>query len=163
MRRSGFSARRTDTMWSLPNGDKRLPVERGEDFSAVVVRQRLNPDFAGAGHDDGPVGQRVRRDGSNRQTVHLRMHDGTARRQVVCGRARRTRDDEPIRFYAHHEFAVDRHRQLDDARERALRHHDVVEHDPIAPRRRSAASTRTWSIIRSSVCAVPWTADSSDE
>jgi hypothetical protein len=117
---------------------KRLAVECREHFDLLVGDQRLNADFTRSGDHNGTVRECVRGDRRDGESVDLRVEDRTAGREIVRGGAGRAGDDEPIGFDAHHELAVDRNRQLDDARERSLSDDHVVEDDPI----RESASGR---------------------
>ena len=69
-----------------------------------------------------------------------------AGREVVGGRARRGRDDQAVGAHLHHALTADRDRELDDARQRRLGDHDVVEHQAIGEDlRRRASSARAAS------------------
>ena len=71
--------------------------------------------------------ERVRADRRDQDHRQRGVDDRAAGREVVGGRAGGRREDQPVRAVARDQLAVDLDAQLDDARERALGDHHVVE------------------------------------
>ena len=101
------------------------------------------------------------RDRRDEQRVDAGVHDGAAGREVVGGRARGARDDQPVGLDVGHEVVVDRHGEVDEARDRALR--DRRRRSARCDRRRRVPplSARACSMARSCIGAVPSTAAAS--
>jgi hypothetical protein len=103
-----------------------LPVERERDLLLRRLEHEL--DLGVVRHDERAVRERVRADGRDDDGVHRGVHDGAAGREVVGGRTRRRRDDQPVGAEAVDELPVEPRVDLDDARQGRLRDDHVVEH-----------------------------------
>jgi hypothetical protein len=104
-----------------------LSVERDVDLALARGAQAhlhhgLVPDH------QRPVAEHVRADRREHHGRQGGMEDGAARGQVVGGRAGRRRHDQAVGAERGDEQPVHRDLQLDDARERRLGDHHVVEH-----------------------------------
>src|SRR5688572_21113456 len=112
----------------------RLAIECHEHL-VVAVHVRLDRDRRRAGHDQGAVGQHARGDRREQQRIDDRLHDRATRGEVVGRRSGGRGDDEAVGADLHHHVVADRHRQLDDARERGLGDHHVVQYQLVGEAR----------------------------
>ena len=112
----------------------------GEVALAVAVHAGI----AAVDHGDGdrgvvadrdrPVRERVRRDGHEQERGELGREDRAARRERVGGGAGGRGDDDAVGAHRVGEAAVDLHRALDHAAERAAIDDDVVERQRLVGR-----------------------------
>ena len=92
-----------------------------------------------------PVRQRVRADRRQHHRLHVGRQDRPARRQRVRGRAGRRRDDQAVRLVGRDLGAVEARLQVEQARDRSLGQHGVV--DGAARRGASTGLARTERIV----------------
>ena len=112
-----------------------VALAQGEPRLAVAVDARVfaalhgDRDHRGVVDGDGSVGERVRRDGHQRERRHVRRDDRAAGRQRVGGRSGRRGDDQAVGAHRIDEAAVDLDAHLDHAAAAAAVDDDVVERD----------------------------------
>ena len=74
----GFAARVTDHLFTSWERESVLAVVRQIRLGRVRTGQSANAHLTFGRDDDGPMGERVRRDRREHDGVHRRMDDGTA-------------------------------------------------------------------------------------
>ena len=100
---------------------------------AVEVRASVAPTREGhfhrtvIGERNRPVGQRMRRNGYQRNRRQIRMHDRPIGRERVSGRAGRRGHDETVGALVVHKAPVDVDGQFNHAADRTTAHHHVVQ------------------------------------
>src|SRR5438876_8458543 len=103
-----------------------LAVERHEHLVSPG-RNRLDRDHRGRSEDQGSNREGVGADGGDDNRVDGRNDDGSARRHRIRRRSRRSAHDDPVRRILRDFVAIDRHLEVNDARDSALVDDDVVE------------------------------------
>ena len=93
----------------------------------LVGRRELHLDVQLVGKHDRAVGEGERADRGDHHRLHRRVYDRTAGGEVVSGGSGRCRDDQPVGAERIDELPVEVHFDLDDAGERGLVYHHVVE------------------------------------
>src|SRR2546425_7909472 len=119
---------------TLPRLNRRthLTIEGDEHFIAPR-RNRLDRDDGGGRQDERAHRERVRANGRDDNGIDRRRDDRSAGRHRVRGRTRRRADDDPVRRILCDLVTIDRHLETDDARDAALVHDYVVEHQRLNP------------------------------